>query len=108
MPITVNELFGAFVVSKKGPGKLISIDTSVIKVTYLLIICHYITGNVFNLSIFFQFLQKMPGVMKFLSAKDIPGKNTFVEESKVEDEKVRISTYMVKCFDQKFIKISQE
>ncbi|KAL6990258.1 CDP-4-dehydro-6-deoxyglucose reductase [Sarracenia purpurea var. burkii] len=62
MPITVNELFGAFVVSKKGPGKLISIDTSVIK--------------------------KMPGVVKFLSAKDIPGKNTFVEESKVEDEKL--------------------
>ncbi|XP_065224598.1 uncharacterized protein LOC135848590 isoform X2 [Planococcus citri] len=62
IPVQVNELYGAFVVSKKGPGKLTSIDTSAIR--------------------------NIPGVVKFVSAKDIPGKNTFVEVYKVEDEQL--------------------
>lgn len=33
IPSQVNELYGAFVVAKKGPGKLTSIDTSKVKVS---------------------------------------------------------------------------
>ncbi|XP_065222148.1 xanthine dehydrogenase/oxidase-like [Planococcus citri] len=60
IPVRVNELHAAFVVSKIGPGKLINIDTTLIK--------------------------NMPGVVKFLSAKDIPGRNTFVEELITEED----------------------
>lgn len=62
IPSQVNELHGAFVIAKKGPGKLTSIDTSAIK--------------------------NMPGFVKFISARDIPGKNTFVEVFKIEDEQL--------------------
>lgn len=39
----------------------------------------------------------MSGVVKFISAKDIPGKNTFVEVMKIEDEEVR--TFHISFFD---------
>ncbi|XP_065224600.1 uncharacterized protein LOC135848592 [Planococcus citri] len=65
IPARVNELHAAFVVSKTGPGKLISINTSAI--------------------------ENMPGVVKFLSAKDIPGKNVCLStayKGKLEHEEL--------------------
>lgn len=68
MPILANQLYASFVVSKTGPCKLKNIDTSAIK--------------------------GIPGVVKFLSAKDIPGKNSFVELFKIDNEELFASKFI--------------
>ncbi|XP_046687709.1 xanthine dehydrogenase-like isoform X2 [Homalodisca vitripennis] len=64
MPTVGNDLYAAFVITKQGPATLVSLDPSK--------------------------ALKIPGVVAFFSAKDIPGENTFTPSQDLIPDKEKL------------------
>lgn len=102
LPTQQDEVFCAFVTSDIGTGIIEEIDPSPALVMHDWIFCEIMYFVYFFAQHYFTHFQKLPGVIAFFSAKDIPGINSFLslkQEGATANEEL-FADEIIKFYDQ--------